>query len=189
MKVAEAAILAPAGSLEERMTSLVTTLQHIDQGILMVDGRGIVSVYNRRVVEMLELPEELLASQPLFTEILRYQWENQEFSRTDSTLQDFIRAGGITDQPQFYERERPNGISIEVRSQPLQGGGVVRTFTDITARKLAQSMIERAALYDELTGLPNRFALQRALEKTVRSIAARSHGDAALSKLGPFSPT
>ena len=151
--------------LEERVHALCTTLNHIDQGILMVDDHGVVSVYNQRVVDMLGLPMELLASRPAFTAILQYQWEHQEFSRTDHTLQDFVRAGGIVDQPHFYERERPNGIAIEVRSQPLPGGGVVRTFTDVTERKLAQSMIERAALHDELTGLPNRLALLRRLEK------------------------
>lgn len=151
--------------LVEQAKALSTTLNHIDQGILMVDGNGIVSVYNRRLIEMLGWPEELLASRPPFTAILQYQWETQEFSRTNKTLQDFIRAGGIVDRPQLYERERPNGITIEVRSQPLQGGGVVRTFTDITERNLTQAMIERAALYDELTGLPNRLALRRALEK------------------------
>ncbi len=164
-------LTAQARELEERTQALNTTLNHIDQGILMVDGGGVVSVYNQRVVDMLGLPVELLASRPPFTAILQHQWEQQEFSRTDQTLQDFVRAGGIMDQPQVYERERPNGVAIEVRSQPLLGGGVVRTFTDITERKLAQSMIERAALYDELTGLPNRLALQRTLEK--RAAASR----------------
>lgn len=157
--------ITPEGLLEERANALTTTLHHIDQGILMVDARGVVCVYNRRVVEMLGLPEELLASRPQFTDVLQYQWETQEFSRTDKTLQDFIRAGGIVDRPHLYERERPNGVMIEVRSQPLQGGGVVRTFTDITERNMAQSMIERAALHDELTGLPNRLALRRTLER------------------------
>lgn len=165
LQAAAEAVKARAASLEARINALTTTLNHVDQGILMVDGSGTLSVYNGRVAEMLGLPEEMLASRPPFTTVLQHQWETQEFRRTDTTFQDFVRAGGILDRPQFYERERPNGIAIEVRSQPLQGGGMVRTFTDVTARKLAQSMIERAALYDELTGLPNRLSLQRILEK------------------------
>ena len=159
------AVKARVASLEARINTLTTTLNHVDQGILMVDGSGTLSVYNGRVAEMLGLPEDMLASRPPFTTVLQHQWETQEFRRTDTTFQDFVRAGGILDRPQFYERERPNGIAIEVRSQPLQGGGMVRTFTDVTERKRAQSMIERAALYDELTGLPNRLSLQRVLEK------------------------
>lgn len=158
------ALKAGEAALEERTAVLSTTLQHIDQGIFMIDAAGIVVVHNQRVVDMLGLPAELLASRPLFNEILKYQWETQEFSKTAKNLQDFVRAGGIVDTPQLYERERPNGMRIEVRSLPLAGGGVVRTFTDITERKRAQALVERAAMVDELTGLPTRLALQRRLQ-------------------------
>ena len=46
--------------------------------------------------------------------------------------------GGILDRPHTYERRRPNGRMIEVRSVPLDGGGVVRTYTDTTARALGE---------------------------------------------------
>ena len=45
-----------------------------------------------------------------------------------------VRKGGIEHRPDVYERERPDGSVIEVRSIPLAGGGVVRTFTDVTER-------------------------------------------------------
>ncbi|MDT7951967.1 MAG: EAL domain-containing protein [Acetobacteraceae bacterium] len=164
MQATADALVSERALLEQRTDALSKTLQHIDQGILMVDRSGTVAVYNKQVVTMLDLPEELLASQPPFSAVLEHQWRSAEFARTDRTLQDFVRAGGIMDRPQHYERERPNGMAIEVHSQPLEGGGIVRTFTDITQRKLAQMAIERAALFDELTGLPNRLALLRALE-------------------------
>ncbi|MDP9095349.1 MAG: diguanylate cyclase, partial [Pseudomonadota bacterium] len=164
-----AASEAGEATLEERSAALNTVLQHIDQGILMIDAGGTVVVHNQRVIDMLELPADLLASRPSFTEILKYQWGTQEFSKTTKSLQDFVRAGGIMDTPQLYERERPNGICVEVRSLPLAGGGVVRTFTDITARKQAQALVERAAMVDELTNLPTRLALVRRLERLLAS--------------------
>ena len=90
---------------------------------------------------------------------------SEEFSRTDEKLKDFIRAGGITAIPTLYERERPNGTAFEVRTQRLPGGAMVRTFTDITDRKHAQTIIERAALFDDLTGLPTRLNLYQTLER------------------------
>jgi diguanylate cyclase (GGDEF)-like protein len=164
LETALAAQRAGEIALEERTGALDTTLQHIDQGILMIDAAGVVVVYNHRVTEMLGLPTELLAARPNFDEILKYQWETQEFSRTTKSLQDFVRSGGIVAAPQLYQRERPNGMSLEVRSQPLVGGGVVRTFTDITESKRAQALVERAAMVDELTGLPTRLALERKLQ-------------------------
>lgn len=163
--------------LAERTNLLNTTLQHIAQGILMVDSAGIVVVYNQRVADMLGLPETLLASRPQFTELVKYQWDSKEFSRTDSTLREFVRTGG-QNLPMLYQRERPDGTIIEVRSKPLSSGGMVRTFTDITEQKRAQAMVERAAMVDELTGLPTRLALQQHLERN--SFSARSDHRAAL---------
>lgn len=165
-----AALKAGEATLEERSGALDTTLQHIDQGILMVDAAGVVVVYNHRVVDMLDLPAELLAARPNFDEILEHQWKTQEFSRTTKSLQDFVRAGGMVSTPNTYQRERPNGMSIEVRSQPLVGGGFVRTFTDITERKRAQVLVERAAMVDELTGLPTRLAFERRLQAQLMSL-------------------
>ena len=157
--------------LAERSATLTTTLQYIDQGIMMVDASGTVAAYNQRVVEMLGIPDELLSKHPPFREVLQHQWESGEFSRTGQTLRDFVRGGGMADRPQVYQRERPNGRTIEVRSLPLPGGGIVRTYTDITERKQAEARIERAALVDELTGLPNRLSLRRELERRLHGRA------------------
>lgn len=165
-----AALKASEAALEERTGVLDTTLQHIDQGVLMIDAAGVVVVHNQQVVEMLDLPAKLLAARPNFDEILEFQWKTQEFSRTAKSLQDFVRAGGIVATPRLYERERPNGMSIEVRSQPLVGGGIVRTFTDITERKRTEALVERAAMVDELTGLPTRLALERRLQARLSSM-------------------
>lgn len=154
--------------LAERSATLDTTLQFMDQGILMVDASGRVAAYNHRVVEMLGIPDELLSRQPQFREVLQFQWETGEFSRTGQTLREFVRAGGMLDRPQVYSRERPDGRTIEVRSLPLPGGGIVRTYTDITERKHAEALVERAALFDELTGLPNRLSLRQELERRLR---------------------
>ena len=148
-----------------QIAGLNTTLQHVDQGIMMVDPGGTIVVYNDRLAEMLDLPDGLLKSRPTFLKLLEHQWATEEFSRTDEKLKEFIRAGGITAIPALYERERPNGTTFEVRTQRLPGGAMVRTFTDITDRKRAQTIIERAALFDDLTSLATRLNLCRTLER------------------------
>lgn len=123
---------------------------------MMVNSDRIVEVCNRRAIELLELPESLMDSKPTFEQVLAYQWAQGEFSKTSQTIQEFIRAGGITDQPQTYDRQRPNGRVIEVQSVPLTGGGVLRTYTDITERKLGEERIRHMARHDGLTSLVNR---------------------------------
>ncbi|MBV8912908.1 MAG: EAL domain-containing protein [Acetobacteraceae bacterium] len=156
--------------LAERSRTLHTTLENIDQGIMMVDASSTVVAYNQRVVQMLGLPDALLARRPPFREVLQFQWETGEFARTGQTLREFVRSGGMLDRPQVYERERPNGRTIEVRSLPLPGGGIVRTYTDITERKEAEAHIRRIAIKDELTGLANQLSLRDRLDELGREV-------------------
>ena len=80
--------------------------------------------------------------------------------------------GGLDHRHPVYERTRPNGTVLEVRSMPTPDGGLVRTFTDITERKQAEARIAEMATHDELTGLANRTLFRervdQALERTQR---------------------
>ena len=69
----------------------------------------------------------------------------------------------------------PDGKVIEVRTEKLQDGGLVATFTDITKRCEAESYIAKLASEDSLTDLPNRRAFRSKLEEireTARGVRA-----------------
>jgi signal transduction histidine kinase len=129
--------------LTEKSQLLETTLEHMDQGIMVVDADRMVPLCNRRAVEILDLPPELMAVQPHFDDVLAWQWRKQEYGR-DETLREIVRRGGALDEPRVRERRRPNGRLIEFHNVPLPGGGAVRTFTDITTRKAAEEQIAAA---------------------------------------------
>ena len=124
--------------LAEKSRMLEATLERMEQGVMMVSADMVVEVCNRRAIELLGLPADLMASKPTFAEVLKYQWSTNEFANTPELLRQFVRGGGIVDQPQCYDRRRPNGRVIEVQSVPIEGGGVLRTYTDITERKRAE---------------------------------------------------
>jgi signal transduction histidine kinase/CheY-like chemotaxis protein len=126
----------------EKSNLLQTTLEFMGQGIMMIAADRTIAVCNQRTIEMLGLPAELKAAGTPFAQVLAYQWRTDEFKHTPEDIQEFIRSGGILDQPHVYERRRPNGRIMEVRSMPMPDGGIVRTYTDTTERKLAE---ERAA--------------------------------------------
>src|SRR5262249_35498686 len=52
--------------LTEKSQLLETTLEHMDQGIMVVDTDRMVPLCNRRAVEIMGLPPELMAVQPHF---------------------------------------------------------------------------------------------------------------------------
>jgi signal transduction histidine kinase/DNA-binding NarL/FixJ family response regulator len=127
---------------QERLTA---TLENISQGILMVDEHEKVPVINTRAVELLDVPPSMVRPDLSFRELLDWQIARDEFL-PDATDGIDVRAiaadSGIG--PQVYERTRPNGTTLEVRTQLLAGGGAVRTFTDITERKRTERALADA---------------------------------------------
>jgi PAS domain S-box-containing protein len=138
-KRSEQALRDSEARLSEQSRTLQATLERMEQGVMMVGTDQVVEVCNRRAIELLDLPPALMASRPRFADVLAYQWSTDEFAHTPEDLRQFVRAGGILDEPQRYERRRPNGLVIEVQSVPIAGGGVLRTYTDITDRQRAEA--------------------------------------------------
>ncbi|MEP7296262.1 MAG: transporter substrate-binding domain-containing protein [Burkholderiales bacterium] len=137
LRSSEALLLAKSRTLE-------ATLERMEQGLMMVNPGGVVEVCNRRAIELLDLPARLMASRPTFAQVLEYQWSTDEFAHTPEDVRAFVRAGGILDQPQLYERMRPNGRTIEIQSVPIFGGGVLRTYTDISERKRGERALRES---------------------------------------------
>lgn len=142
-----AVLLRQRASLVHSEQALTATLENMSQGILMIDERGKVPVMNRRVFELLELPEELRSMDLRFQDILDWQFGAREFgSPADwgGGLAQVLNSGGVLPEDSVYERTRPNGTVLEVRTQTLPAGGAVRTFTDITERKRTEIDLARA---------------------------------------------
>jgi signal transduction histidine kinase/CheY-like chemotaxis protein len=144
-----AELRASESRLMDKSATLEVTLENIEQGLLMIGPDGIIPVCNRRAVEMLGLPDEALSGSYKFADLLAHQWKIGEFSQIDQGLEAFVRGGGIKNAPAVYERLRPNGTTLEVRSIPLKGGGVVRTFSDVTDRNRTAALLLAAKEHAE----------------------------------------
>ncbi len=143
---------------QARKTEFRAALENIEQGIFMVDAEGMVNVINRRAVELLDLPKEWLGGSRPLKEMLAYLRERGEFANDnfDERVRAMLMGDGLDSSIPTYERTRPNGTVLEVRSMATPDGGMVRTFTDVTERKKAEARIAEMATHDELTGLANR---------------------------------
>lgn len=162
--------------LAEKSTMLETTLGHMNQGIMMVSREGTVVIFNQHVVEMLNLPPKLMAGIPSFDAVIQYQRSINEFEKVDDTSP--AGQGEVFDRVNTYERTRPNGTILEIQSVPLPDGGMVRTYSDITARKRSEDKVRYFAHHDDLTKLVNRVVFQERLmhaielaDRSKRSIA------------------
>lgn len=163
-------------SLEHRSRLLDLILDRMAQGLMLVNENHVVELCNDRAIELLGLPPELMAKNPRFVEVLEYQWSTDEFSHTPEEVKTFIRGGGILQQPQRYERRRPDGRVIEIESIPLEGGGLLRTYTDVTERRLSEERIRYRARHDGLTSLLNREAFGELLASNIMKSATDGQG-------------
>ena len=144
--------------LEEKARLLDAILDRTVQGLMLVSADRIVEVCNARAIDLLGLPATLMQSKPTFEQVLEYQWSTDEFAHTPEDVREFVRKGGILDSAHCYERKRPDGRVIEIQSVPIEGGGVLRTYTDITERRRSDEHIRHRARHDGLTSLINRDA-------------------------------
>lgn len=172
LRRAQGSLLRSQRRAQRTSERLRLTLDNISQGIILVTGDGRLAVINRQFVKLLDLPEHLLIGSRRFEEVVQHQAERGDFDLSTlppgvTPLQYYTRRD---EAGQFatYERTRPNGTVLEVRTTALPDGGFVRTFTDITARRHAQSEVDRLASEDALTGLPNRRVFQQSLIRYAR---------------------
>ncbi|HEX2554473.1 MAG TPA: PAS domain S-box protein [Microvirga sp.] len=144
----KAALLeATQAEAQEKAALLEATLENMDQGLIMVDGAGIVQVCNRRAIQMLNLPPEYWHAKPSFAEFIAHQIAIGEFAGMSEERQPWLKlSGNIRSSPPLYERSRPDGTVLEIRTVHLPDGSAIRTFTDISARKRAEDELKESEI-------------------------------------------
>jgi Na+/proline symporter/CheY-like chemotaxis protein len=169
---------------------LQSTLENVRQGISVFDRELRLMCWNRRFRDLLDLPSEFGRVGVALMDILRYNAVRGEYgpgNPDDLAAHELERYCGLEETA--FERERPDGTVLEVRTGAMPGGGYVTTYSDITDRvrgaaqlaaskeNLEQRVIERTgelmALNAELSSAKSA-AEEANLDKT-RFLAAASH--------------
>ena len=152
--------------LTEKTALLQTTLGSISQGIFMIGVDGRVNTYNKKVCELLDLPESALMLRPTLQELTLFQLNRGDFG-PDACLVEpgarhYVRAvsnGEVPGDylkamkmgPASYLRTTRAGRVLEVKTQNLLSGGMVRTFTDVTDYVQAEQARARLHMLLEAT--------------------------------------
>ncbi|QCB46256.1 PAS domain-containing protein [Hydrogenophaga sp. PAMC20947] len=127
---------ATSALLSEKSAALQVTFDSINQGLIMVDAAGRVRFFNQRVLELLDLPESLYASQPLHADISQFQMDRGDFGPELSLLPPELQPHAMREEPtppSRYIRKTLQGTVLEVLTRQLPDGGFVRTYTDVTS--------------------------------------------------------
>jgi signal transduction histidine kinase len=118
---------------------LQTTLEHLDQGISVLDRDLKLVAFNRRFLELLALPAELGALGTPLERFIRHHAERGEYGAGDIDVLVKRRVAEIRQVPaQVVESTRPDGSMLEIRTIPLPDGGLLTSFADITEQRRAE---------------------------------------------------
>lgn len=136
----------------EALHVLHTTLNSIDQGLLMSNAQGICTVYNQRALVLLDMPQALLAGRPTLRQLFDFQINRADFGPDfewidDAAVRAFMRQpDDPSTLPTTYRRRTRDGRLLEVQRWNLPGGEVMRTFTDVsTAWQGQQALVAATA--------------------------------------------
>jgi hypothetical protein len=120
-------------------------LEHLAQGFSIFDRELRLAAWNRQFLQLLDFPDDMGKPGRPLADFFRFN-----ASRGDYGPGDIERLVGerlvlaAKREPHCFERVRPNGTVIEIRGQPLPGGGFVTTYTDITERKRWENELKEA---------------------------------------------
>jgi Na+/proline symporter/CheY-like chemotaxis protein len=123
---------------------LQTALDHVRQGIAVFDKDLQLICWNRQFGDILDLPPSLTRTGIGLAEILRFNGQRSGIGpgRIDQLVHRQL-ARYIEGHEPFLERFS-EGVVIEVRANRMPDGGIVTTFTDITASVEAAEALERS---------------------------------------------
>lgn len=138
----------PAGD-SELLKLFRIIIDNLPSGVSLADKDLRLRVWNSELKRLLNFPDELFEPEPPdLYKLALFNARRGEYGPGDAEeLAKAVVERARKMRPHVYERERPDGTVLEIRGQPLPGGGFVSIYTDVTDRKHAEEEVRRTAKY------------------------------------------
>jgi PAS domain S-box-containing protein len=130
--------------IRRRQEELRITFENVGDGVAMFDETPRLVAWNHKFQNLLDVPDGVLAERLTYDDYIRYLVDRGEYGldvNAVTQLQHFQERMG---EHYSFERTRPNGRVLEIRHNPVHGGGFVLIYADITERKRSEDAIREA---------------------------------------------
>jgi len=142
--------------LRRQSAQLAAVLENMPQGISVFDEHLRLQLWNAELIEILELPPEIVVNDVPLGRLLRIPAERGEYGPGDpeALVRERVALAGKF-LPHRFERVRPNGKAHLVQGRPYhidgQLAGFITTYTDITDRRNVELQLQKQnALLDTI---------------------------------------
>ncbi|MFM7066075.1 MAG: PAS-domain containing protein [Gammaproteobacteria bacterium] len=131
-------------ALEFGREQLLATLENLTIGVSVVDADLRLVAWNRAYVALYALPPDLLRVGRPVADVLWHTALRGDMGQGDPRELVERRLAHLRRRtPYVFERLRPEGRVLEIRGNPMPGGGFVTTYTDITDfKQTAAALLE-----------------------------------------------
>ncbi|PJG44144.1 histidine kinase [Acinetobacter tandoii] len=162
---------------------IMTMIDHMTQGVSVVDENMCLVAWNNQYLVLFDYPKDLVYVGCPIADLIRYNAERGECG--PGSVEEHVRkrihwmkVGSAHE----FERIRKDGRVIQMRGNPIEGGGFVTTFADITAFRENEAVLE-ARVQDRTQQLADALTEQQLAREQAdkanmsksRFIAAASH--------------
>jgi signal transduction histidine kinase len=146
LTAANAELVMARATAQAKAAQLEATLTGMSDGIMMIDADLRLIEWNPHFSEFTGVPAEILRVGLPMEEILRTQACAGEFGHVDAEAEVSRRMARLLSNASSgrIERRRPDGRVMELRRNPLPGGGFVTLYTDVTARRQAEDQLRQS---------------------------------------------
>lgn len=157
---------------------LHTALENMSQGISVVDERLCLVAWNAPYARLFGFPEHLLRVGTPITQLIRFNIEQgllgeAAVKELEANLQRRLARMQLG-HAYVAERELSDGTVLQIRGNPMPGGGFVATFTDVTAFRRAETALKLSNETLEARVEARTRELTAATEQVAQAVQAKS---------------
>ncbi|MCG8694645.1 MAG: EAL domain-containing protein [Minwuiales bacterium] len=154
-----------AEALQDAKAQLSEAIESISEGFALWDVDDRLVMCNDRYRNMYPNLADLTEPGVTFEQFIRGGFERGVFSTDDGNLEEQVqeRVERHRTSVSAFEQELGDGRWVRVAKRKTKSGRIVGILTDVSDRKESEATIQRLAMEDSLTGLPNRGAFHQRL--------------------------
>jgi signal transduction histidine kinase/methyl-accepting chemotaxis protein len=151
------------------------TLEHLPQGVSVVDADLRLVAWNRRYMEIFNFPSSLVQVGVPIEALIRYNAGRGLYGRGDVEAEIKKRIYHLrTANTHVHERELPGNVVLQIRGNPVPGVGYATSYTDVSAYKRVEEKLLALAESLERRVSERTEDLQRAMGEANRANRSKS---------------